>query len=80
NILKELTKTLYLDKPPIRIEIYDNSHFSGSNMIGVMVVASNTGFIKNQYRKFNIRNEINNFKKKMFFRHWFFLPVLYHLL
>ena len=62
NILKELTKTLYLDKPPIRIEIYDNSHFSGSNMIGVMVVASNTGFIKNQYRKFNIRNEINNFK------------------
>ena len=62
NILKELTKTLYLDKAPIRIEIYDNSHFSGSNMIGVMVVASNTGFIKNQYRKFNIRNEINNFK------------------
>ena len=62
NILKELTKTLYLDKPPIRIEIYDNSHFSGSNMIGVMVVASNTGFIKNQYRKFNIRNDINNFK------------------
>ena len=62
NILKELTKTLYLDKAPIRIEIYDNSHFSGSNMIGVMVVASNTGFIKNQYRKFNIRNDINNFK------------------
>jgi excinuclease ABC subunit C len=62
NILKELTKTLYLDKPPIRIEIYDNSHFSGSNMIGVMVVASNIGFIKNQYRKFNIRNDINNFK------------------
>ena len=62
NILKELTKTLYLDKPPIRIEIYDNSHFSGSNMIGVMVVAGNTGFIKNQYRKFNIRNNINNFK------------------
>ena len=62
NILKELTKTLYLDKAPIRIEIYDNSHFSGSNMIGVMVVASNTGFIKNQYRKFNIRNNINNFK------------------
>jgi len=62
NILKELTKTLYLNKAPIRIEIYDNSHFSGSNMIGVMVVASNTGFIKNQYRKFNIRNDINNFK------------------
>ena len=62
NILKELTKTLYLDKPPVRIEIYDNSHFSGSNMIGVMVVAGNTGFIKNQYRKFNIRNDINNFK------------------
>ncbi len=62
NILKELTKTLYLYKTPIRIEIYDNSHFSGSNMIGVMVVAGNTGFIKNQYRKFNIKNNIYNFK------------------
>ena len=60
--MKELTKTLYLYETPIRIEIYDNSHFSGSNMIGVMVVAGNTGFIKNQYRKFNIRNNINNFK------------------
>ncbi|MBT3939860.1 MAG: excinuclease ABC subunit C, partial [Pelagibacterales bacterium] len=27
NILKELTKTLYLYETPMRIEIYDNSHF-----------------------------------------------------
>ena len=62
NLLKSLTKTLYMSKTPKRIEIYDNSHFNGSNMIGVMVVASNIGFIKNQYRKFNIKNKFDEFK------------------
>ena len=38
-----------------RIEIYDNSHISGSNALGAMVVAGPEGFIKNQYRKFNIK-------------------------
>ena len=62
NIIKALTNTLHLNEIPLRIEIYDNSHFSGSNMIGVMVVSGNTGFIKNQYRKFNIKNHMNKFK------------------
>jgi len=62
NIIKALTNTLHLNEIPLRIEVYDNSHFSGSNMIGVMVVSGNTGFIKNQYRKFNIKNHMNKFK------------------
>lgn len=44
-----------LDRPPERIEIYDNSHLGGTQMVGGMVVAGPEGFRKNAYRKFNIR-------------------------
>ena len=44
-----------MDEPPKRIEIYDNSHISGTNMVGAMVVAGPEGFQKNSYRIFNIR-------------------------
>jgi excinuclease ABC subunit C len=40
---------------PRRIEIYDNSHIQGSAAVGGMVVAGPEGWIKNQYRKFNIK-------------------------
>ncbi len=45
-----------LEQPPARIEIYDNSHIQGSHAIGAMVVAGPEGFLKNQYRKFNIKD------------------------
>lgn len=44
-----------LEEPPQRIEVYDNSHISGTNMVGGMIVAGPEGFIKNAYRKFNIK-------------------------
>lgn len=44
-----------LETPPGRIEVYDNSHISGTNMVGAMIVAGPEGFRKNAYRKFNIR-------------------------
>ena len=44
-----------LDDVPTRIEVYDNSHTSGTNMVGVMIVEGEDGFVKNAYRKFNIR-------------------------
>jgi len=47
-----------LDAPPERIEVYDNSHISGTHAIGAMIVAGAQGLIKNAYRKFNIRGEI----------------------
>ena len=47
---------LELDAVPDRIEIYDNSHIQGTNMVGGMVVAGPEGFRKNAYRKFNIKN------------------------
>jgi excinuclease ABC subunit C len=46
-----------LDAPPERIEVYDNSHIQGTAAVGAMVVAGSDGFIKNAYRKFNIKTE-----------------------
>lgn len=48
-------ETLNLEKPPERIEVFDNSHISGTNMVSAMIVAGPEGFIKNAYRKFNIK-------------------------
>jgi excinuclease ABC subunit C len=56
KLLRELADLFELAEPPQRIEIYDNSHIQGTNAIGAMVVAGPEGFIKGQYRKFNIKN------------------------
>jgi excinuclease ABC subunit C len=56
-IFARVAELFELDEAPERIEIFDNSHISGSNAVGAMVVAGLEGFIKNQYRKFNIRSE-----------------------
>jgi len=45
-----------LDTPPKRIEVYDNSHISGTNALGAMIVSGEDGFEKSAYRKFNIKN------------------------
>jgi excinuclease ABC subunit C len=55
KLLREVAELFDLSEPPQRIEIYDNSHIQGSNALGAMVVAGPEGFIKNQYRKFNIK-------------------------
>jgi excinuclease ABC subunit C len=41
---------------PQRIEVYDNSHISGTNALGGMIVAGPEGLMKAAYRKFNIKN------------------------
>lgn len=56
KLLEGLSKTFGLEKPPVRIEVYDNSHIQGTNAVGGMIVAGPEGFVKNQYRKFNIRS------------------------
>jgi excinuclease ABC subunit C len=57
RLLQGLAATLGLLDLPRRIEVYDNSHIQGTNAVGAMIVAGPDGFIKNQYRKFNIRSE-----------------------
>ncbi|MDE2470051.1 MAG: excinuclease ABC subunit UvrC [Bradyrhizobium sp.] len=57
RLLDGMAATLGLPRPPKRIEVYDNSHIQGTNAVGAMIVAGPDGFIKNQYRKFNIKSE-----------------------
>ncbi|WRH75615.1 MAG: excinuclease ABC subunit UvrC [Sphingobium sp.] len=55
RLLREIADLFDLAEPPQRIEIYDNSHIQGSSAVGAMVVAGPEGFIKGQYRKWNIK-------------------------
>lgn len=57
KLLEGVAEVFDLDAPPGRIEVYDNSHISGTKPVGGMVVAGPEGFMKNQYRKFNIKGE-----------------------
>lgn len=57
KLLKGLADSFDLDTPPKRIEVYDNSHIQGTSAVGAMIVAGPEGLMKNQYRKFNIKND-----------------------
>src|SRR5690242_13778948 len=57
RLLEAMVATLGLPHAPKRIEVYDNSHIMGTNAVGAMIVAGPDGFMKNQYRKFNIKSE-----------------------
>jgi excinuclease ABC subunit C len=56
RLLEGFAATFKLPYVPRRIEIYDNSHIMGTNAVGGMVVAGPEGFVKGQYRKFNIKS------------------------
>jgi excinuclease ABC subunit C len=55
KILRAVAEMFGLETLPQRIEVYDNSHISGTNMVGAMIVAGPEGLRKSAYRKFNIR-------------------------
>jgi excinuclease ABC subunit C len=57
QLLEGVARVFNLDAPPERIEVYDNSHIQGAQPVGAMIVAGPDGFIKNSYRKFNIKSE-----------------------
>ncbi|SEN20088.1 Excinuclease ABC subunit C [Palleronia salina] len=57
KLLDGLAEAFDLETRPERIEVYDNSHIQGTNAVGAMIVAGPEGFLKNQYRKFNIRGD-----------------------
>lgn len=57
KLLKGLAEAFDLPETPTRIEVYDNSHIQGTNAVGGMIVAGPDGFIKNSYRKFNIKGD-----------------------
>ncbi len=55
RLLDGVAEVFDMDSPPERIEVYDNSHISGTEAFGAMIVAGPEGFIKKAYRKFRIR-------------------------
>ena len=56
RLLEGVCEVFGLEGQPERIEVYDNSHIMGTNAVGGMIVAGPEGFVKNQYRKFNIKS------------------------
>ncbi|MGD9982252.1 MAG: excinuclease ABC subunit UvrC [Hyphomonadaceae bacterium] len=57
KLLDGVAEVFGLSQRPERIEVYDNSHIQGTNALGAMIVAGPEGFVKNQYRKFNMKAE-----------------------
>jgi len=60
KIWREMTEFLDLPEIPQRVEVYDNSHIQGAHALGAMIVAGPEGFIKGQYRKWNIKQAETN--------------------
>lgn len=56
KVWREMADFLELPDLPQRVEVYDNSHISGTKALGAMVVAGPEGFQTSQYRKFNIKS------------------------
>jgi len=52
----KLQKILALPDIPQKIEVFDNSHISGTSAVGAMIASDLHGFDKNNYRKFNIKS------------------------
>ena len=57
TLLEGVAELFGLDEAPRRIEVYDNSHISGTNAVGGMIVAGEEGFSKKHYRTFNIKSK-----------------------
>jgi excinuclease ABC subunit C len=55
QLLEKTGELLGMASMPCRIEVYDNSHISGTHMVGAMICAGREGFEKKHYRRFNIR-------------------------
>ncbi len=57
RLLEALAERFSLSGAPCRIEVFDNSHIQGTSAVGAMIVAGSDGWVKGQYRKFNIKSE-----------------------
>lgn len=57
QVLEGVQKLFGLEELPRRIEVYDNSHISGTDAVGAMIVAGSEGFLGHEYRKFNIKRD-----------------------
>lgn len=60
HALTDLQMLLHLPEPPRRIEGYDISHQSGTNVVGSMVAFVNGAADRSEYRKFKLRHQKND--------------------
>ena len=65
NFTKEIRKIFLIQDPINKIEAFDNSHTFGKYPVGVMVAYNNNGFLKSNYRKFNIKFNMEKNKNKV---------------
>lgn len=56
RLMKELQRLLKLERTPLRIECFDNSHISGSDAVAACVVYENGKPSKKDYRLYNIKS------------------------
>jgi len=57
NLFEGVAKKFNLKNGISLVEVYDNSHISGTNSVGAMITFGNDGFIKKRYRKFDIKTK-----------------------
>jgi excinuclease ABC subunit C len=60
DALNSLARSLNLSEAPLRIECYDVSHLSGTNIVASMVVFEDGLAKKSQYRQFNIESALDD--------------------
>lgn len=58
RLMKEIQDDLHLEKPPFRIELFDNSNISGTDAVAACVVFEKLKPTKKEYRKYNIRTVV----------------------
>jgi excinuclease ABC subunit C len=57
DLLDKINSKFNLTSEINLIEVYDNSHISGSNSVGALITYGEEGFIKKRYRKFDIKSK-----------------------
>ena len=57
NLFDGVAKKFDLKNGLNLVEVYDNSHISGTNSVGAMITFGNEGFVKKRYRKFDIKTK-----------------------
>jgi len=57
NLFEGVAKKFDLKNSISLVEVYDNSHISGTNSVGAMITFGNEGFVKKRYRKFDIKTK-----------------------
>ena len=65
NFINEIKEIFQIKNKINTIEAYDNSHTFGNHPVGVMIAYNNNGFVKSNYRKFNIKFSLEENKNNV---------------